>query len=396
MRERKLAWIGAGVLLLLIFLFGASVQSAPEKPVKIGAIFDLTGTLAPLGEDSKRGAQLALEQAGYRVAGRPIEFVFEDGASDPTTTLDKTRKLVETDKVAITFGPVHSGCGEAIAPYLDRVKVPNLSISHHSDNMPLKRQWMWLTCGILRQGVYGGGLYAAEGANLKTVTTIASDYVAGRDFTAGFLQGFQEKGGKVVQQQWFPQGTKDYTPFIVALKPADFVGVFTTGAECLGFFRQYSELGGKMPLFALTADPLSPSIAKQLGNLTKGMIARGNWFPTDDTPGNKEFVQAYQNKWGDVPGEKSAGAYAATQIILKAIADARGDTSSEALRKALLGGTFDTVQGQITFTPDRVAVYTYPIAKVDANLVPKVVAHYTVRADKVGDKMEVKLVKRSF
>ena len=396
MRSRKSVWWGAGVIALFVILLGVGVQSAPEKPIKIGAIFDLTGTLAPLGEDSKRGAQLALEQAGNRVAGKPIEFIFEDGASDPTTTLDKTRKLVETDKVAVTFGPVHSGCGEAIAGYLDRVKVPNLSISHHSDNMPLKRQWMWLSCGILRQGAYAGGLYAAEGLGYKTVATIGSDYVAGRDFVAGFLQGFQEKGGKVVQQQWFPQGTKDFTPFVVGLKQADFVAVFATGAECLGFFRQYNELGGKIQLFALTADPLSPSIAKQLGNLTKGMVARGNWFPTAETPGNKEFVQAYQKKFGDIPGEKSAGAFVTTQIILKALTDTRGDTSPEVLKKALINVSFDTIHGQIAFTQDRVAIFTYPIVKVDANLVPKVVAQYTVRADKAGDKMEVKLVKRVF
>jgi len=377
----------------MVLLLGVHVQAQVEKPIKIGAIFDLTGPLAPLGEDSKRGALLAFEQVGNRVAGRPIEFIFDDGASDPTTTLDKARKLVETDKVAVTFGPVHSGCGEAIAGYLDRVKVPNLSISHHSDNMPLKRQWMWLSAGILRQGAYAGGIYAYEGLGYRTVTTIGSDYVAGRDFIAGFVQGFQEKGGKVVQQQWFPIGTRDYTSFIVALKPADFVAAFTTGAECLAFYRQYNELGGKMPLFSVTADPLSPSIAKQLGNLTKGMVARGNWYPTDDTPGNKEFVQAYQKKWGEIPGEKSAGAFVTAQIILKALTEARGDTSSEVLRKALIEVSLDTIHGRITFTPDRVAVFTYPIAKVDDNLVPRVVARYSVRADKVGDKMVVKIVK---
>jgi branched-chain amino acid transport system substrate-binding protein len=226
MRDRRFVWFGVGIVLLLVVLLGASVQSASERPIKIGAIFDLTGTLAPLGEDSKRGAQLALEQAGYRVAGRPIEFIFEDGASDPTTTLDKTRKLVETDKVAVTFGPVHSGCGEAIAGYLDRVKVPNLSISHHSDNMPLKRQWMWLSCGILRQGVYAGGLYAAEGLGFKTVTTIASDYVAGRDFTAGFLQGFQEKGGESCPAAMVPSGHEGLHPVHRCTQACRFCGCF--------------------------------------------------------------------------------------------------------------------------------------------------------------------------
>lgn len=396
MKNRGLLLCGVWIACFMSLLLGVPAQPQTEKPIKIGAIFDMTGTTAALGEDSKRGALLAFEQAGYRVAGRPIEFIFEDGASDPTTTLDKARKLVETDKVAITFGPVHSGCGEAIAGYMDKVKVPNLSISHHSDNMPLKRQWMWLSCGILRQGAYAGGIYAYEQLGYRTVTTIGGDWVAGREFVGGFVQGFQEKGGKVVQQQWSPIGTKDYSPFILALKPADFIAFHMQGTECLAFFPQYKELGIKMPRFAINSDPLSPSVARQLGNHNKGLVARGNWFPTDDTPGNKEFVQAYQKKWGDIPGEKSAGAFVTTQIILKALTNVRGDTSPERLHKALTEVSLDTIHGHITFTPDRVAVFTYPIAQVDDNLVHRVVARYLVRSDKVGDKMVVKLVKRVF
>ena len=396
MRDRRFLWWGLGIVLAVGLLFGAPVLAETKKPIKIGAIFDLTGFLAALGEDSKRGALLAFEQAGYRVAGRPIKFIYEDGASAPAATMDKARKLVETDKVAVTFGPVHSGCGAAIAGYLDKMKVPNLSISHHGDNMPLKHQWMWLSCGILRQGAYAGGIYAYEELGYRTVTTIGTDFVAGWDFIGGFVEGFKDRGGKVVQKQWFPPPTKDFTSYIVALKPADVVATCTIGAACLGFYPQYNELGVKMPTFSVLADPLSPSIAKQLGNLNKGLVARGNWFHTGDNPGNKEFVQAYKKKWGEIPGEKSAGAFATVQIILKALSDTGGDTSPQALRKALMEVSVDTINGHITFTPERVAVFTYPIAKVDENLVPRVVAEYRVRSDKVGDKMVVKLVKRVF
>ena len=58
MKNRRLLWCGVGIASLMGLLLGVHVQAQLEKPIKIGAIFDLTGTLAPLGEDSKRGALL--------------------------------------------------------------------------------------------------------------------------------------------------------------------------------------------------------------------------------------------------------------------------------------------------------------------------------------------------
>ena len=145
----------------------------------------MTGFLAPIGTDSQKGALLAFEQAGNKVGGKQLQLVWEDGGSHPATTMDKARKLVEVDKVKLIIGPIDSGAALGMASYLDKVKVPNVSIAFHSDDMPLAHGWMFVTGGLLRQGAYASGVYAYEKLGYRTAATLCQDYVAGHEIDSG-------------------------------------------------------------------------------------------------------------------------------------------------------------------------------------------------------------------
>ena len=118
-----------GYLLLLIALmtflpFVATTYTVrAAEPIKIGAILDFTGPVADLGPKFKAGIELALEEAGYKVAGRDIKLIVEDGATDVTTALDKFKKLVEKDGIHICIGPLMGDAHLAIAPYAAESKV---------------------------------------------------------------------------------------------------------------------------------------------------------------------------------------------------------------------------------------------------------------------------------
>ena len=400
MKHRSLLWCGlvAGVMIgmLLSSLPGTWAQTKDKGPIKIGGIFDLTGFLAPIGVDSQQGSIVAFEKAGYKVAGRTIEFIREDGGSNTDTTMDKLRKLVEGDKVCLTIGPIHSGAALGMAGYLDRVNVPNINIAFHSDELPLQHQWMYLMAGTLRQGTYASGVYAYEKLGYRTAATLGADYVAGREFMAGFVQAFEERGGKVIQQQWYPMGTTDFTSFIVNIKKADALILWLPGADNFAALKQLKEMGVKMPIVQPEDGGvvISPPAMKELGATIIGNVVTAIYSYTLDTPGNKEFVEAYKKKWnGALPGPMSGAAYASTQVALEALRKTGGDTSSQALRKALSEVSVDTVRGRISFNKDRLAVYTCYIVKVEKDLVPRVVGQYRVKGEKVGDKIAVGLAK---
>jgi branched-chain amino acid transport system substrate-binding protein len=387
-----------GLIVLILFfvgLYSHSDQARAEEPLKIGAIFDLTGFLAPIGSDSQKGAVVAFEQAGYKVGGKQVQFVWEDGGSDPATTMDKARKLVEVDKVKVIIGPIHSGAALGMASYLDKVKVPDISIAFQPDEIALEHGWMFLTGGLLRQGAYASGVYAYQKLGYRTAATICQDYVAGHEFIAGFNQGFEESGGKIVQNQRYPQGTKDFTPYFVAIKKADCLAGWFPGADAFAALPQYRNIGIKMPMI-LPEDggiAISPPAMKELGDSIKGIVVNALYCYTANTPGNADFVKAYQKKWNALPGPMSGAAYASSYVAMEGLRKCSDYSSPEALREALTGVSIDTVRGHISFTSDRVAVYTAFMVRVDDKLIPNVVAEYRVKGERVGNKMVVGLVK---
>src|SRR5437763_4099136 len=71
---------------------GASQPSA--NPIKIGALFSTTGTLAPFGQDALPGAQIFVEEINARggINGRPLELVSVDDESKPEQTVTAAKR----------------------------------------------------------------------------------------------------------------------------------------------------------------------------------------------------------------------------------------------------------------------------------------------------------------
>ena len=64
------------------------------------------------------------------------------------------------------------------------------------------------------------------------------DFAAGRAFVEGFMAAFSERGGKAVQDQWIPMGTKDIAPYITGLKEADVLVPWFAGVTVTAGVRQ--------------------------------------------------------------------------------------------------------------------------------------------------------------
>ena len=82
---------------------------AQSGPVKIGVVLPYTGVYAVLGESITQAMELVFARENWTVAGRKIEMIKEDDEMKPPVGIRKTEKLIDSDKVDILTGPVHSG-----------------------------------------------------------------------------------------------------------------------------------------------------------------------------------------------------------------------------------------------------------------------------------------------
>ena len=97
---------------------------AEAGPIKIGVLAPLTGVVAAGGREMVEGTQFWFDQAGNEVAGRKVELIIEDDGSNPDTSLQKARKLVEQANVSFLMGNLLANTGLAVANYVKGTGTP--------------------------------------------------------------------------------------------------------------------------------------------------------------------------------------------------------------------------------------------------------------------------------
>ncbi|MFL4996133.1 MAG: ABC transporter substrate-binding protein, partial [Microvirga sp.] len=99
MDRRQFLKLTAGVTAVSAAGAPAIVKAQGSGPIRIGLLAPLTGVVASGGREMVDGFTMFWEQQGETIAGRKVEIVTEDDASNPDTALQKARRLVEQANV---------------------------------------------------------------------------------------------------------------------------------------------------------------------------------------------------------------------------------------------------------------------------------------------------------
>ena len=85
-----------------------STASAQQKTVKIGFVSTFSGPTAAIGNDMRNAFELGLDHLGRKLGGLPVEVIYEDDTQKPEIGVQKTQKLIESDKVDFIVGYIWS------------------------------------------------------------------------------------------------------------------------------------------------------------------------------------------------------------------------------------------------------------------------------------------------
>src|SRR3954462_426623 len=103
---KRLLLAGCAVVALAAVAVAPSV--AQQKTVKIGFISSFSGPVAAIGNDMRNAFELALDHHGRKIGGLPVEVIYEDDQIKPEVGVQKTQKLIESDKVDFIVGYIWS------------------------------------------------------------------------------------------------------------------------------------------------------------------------------------------------------------------------------------------------------------------------------------------------
>jgi branched-chain amino acid transport system substrate-binding protein len=107
MRKSFVVLLMAASILMSVFIFQPAAYAAED--IKIGAIFALSGSVAPIGQSVKQALDLAVKEVNREggiksLGGAKIKLVFADSRGDAKIGLSEAERLILQDKVvAIVF-----------------------------------------------------------------------------------------------------------------------------------------------------------------------------------------------------------------------------------------------------------------------------------------------------
>jgi branched-chain amino acid transport system substrate-binding protein len=206
----------------------------------------------------------------------------------------------------------------------------------------------------------------------KKVVVIAEDYAFPYSQVAGFMMEYCKAGGKVLDKQWVPIGTKDYSSVIAKL-PANIDAVYVAlgGSDAVNFLSQYEQNGGNKPLIGGTIT-VDQTVLGYKGKRRDSLIGTPSSSPIADgntDPAWKKFVEDYKTAFPDGFGSPSLfahGYYVNTKAALDALDAVKGDLSQNqaALRKTLSTMTLKTPTGDVKLDANRNAVASIFLSEV--------------------------------
>src|SRR5580765_3852709 len=103
-----------------------AILRAQSKEIVILGLWDQTGAFADVGPLNDRGMQMALQERGMKVLGRPIKYVTRDGGTQAGISTRRAEEAVDGDGAKFIIGPWSSGVALAVSEVAKRKKVLHL------------------------------------------------------------------------------------------------------------------------------------------------------------------------------------------------------------------------------------------------------------------------------
>jgi ABC-type branched-subunit amino acid transport system substrate-binding protein len=346
--------------------------SSQGNEIKIGCVLSNSGALATMGNKMTNAAQLAVEEINKAggINGKQIKLLVEDDATDPATSLQAVKKLVEVDNVKMMIGGMISGAAMTCGPYLSERKVLLLSPSATSPDLTGKpwRDFVFRTAPSDEfQGKVMAQLAVDEG--LKKAAVLVMDNTYGVGLGEVIKQTLAGKADVVAFIKYDPN-KMDYRTELTQIKGNNPDVVLHVGYNDDGriVYRQALELGLDKIRWIGCDGVYGTGMFKTKESaqfMQKTMIGTRAAQPSGTAYDN--FAKAYKEKFNSDPEVYCDTVYDAMKLIALAANKAASDDTSK-IRDALreVGNNYEGASGTITFdqSGDRVTA-SYEVWKVD-------------------------------
>jgi branched-chain amino acid transport system substrate-binding protein len=290
--------------------------------IKVGVAGPFTGAIAETGTTIKNAVLLAEEQINKAggINGKQVKLDLQDDKADPKEAAAVANKFASDKSILAVVGHYTSSTLLAGAPIYNRVGLTHVGIGCTS---PAITDAGPFTFRDITSDAYDGEFIAQwmidEGFKSIAVAYENDDY--GKGLAEVFKKKVESLGGRVPAMEPYNLGeTKDFSAILTKFKSAGPDALFIAGQynEAAMLLKQGKGIGFKLPVFGSNG-LYSDALIKLGGAEVEGLRCVGAFHKSASSQEANDFINAYNEKYGQEPDIWAAYAYDAANILFEAI-----------------------------------------------------------------------------
>lgn len=377
--------------------FESSVKEMQDKTkdslrgsVQIGMLAPLSGDDAEIGKRVIQGEQIAIEAYNGKNPSVKIQPLILDTKGNIVETAKRTWELLTESKTPFILGPVLSHTAIVSAAMLkgkDAVMITPTATDDGIADISENVFQMNVTLAMLSQRL---ARYAIENMKITEFAIIAPKSTYGALMAASFRNEVKRKGGSIIDEQYFDEGTNDYSEQFYNLRTKLIIQKMQKAAQSKGQSLRYKTklsradstkwadstlaLGGLfIPAEIEDAIMLAPQVA--FNRVKAQLLGSSGWHtsriltdakqyvvnaiisttPEPDMTRTEwtEFKQQYRSKYNSDPDRVAALGYDAAMLAIKALSESNGEYRADKLSDILTNVQgYRGLSGFITFSKE--------------------------------------------
>jgi branched-chain amino acid transport system substrate-binding protein len=233
--QRQLIVLLVSALVLLAAGVAANAAESQRGEVHLAMISPLTGPLAFVGVDNRAGVQAAIREINARggVKGRRIRLQIFDDGSNPSQGVIHMQRITADDKFVGVVGSGFSSVGLAVAPIVEREKIPYISMASSAAQVTPAKPYYYMTTATSRLFAYSMAIHLRK-IGIRRIALMTDNGGFGREGERNVKELARRFGFQIVEQITFPlTGSTSFTAELNRVKNSNAQALWLWNATSL-------------------------------------------------------------------------------------------------------------------------------------------------------------------
>jgi branched-chain amino acid transport system substrate-binding protein len=256
--------------------------------VRVGILLPLSGPIAPIGQNNRRGHVLAIDEinaaGGIKsLGGAKLVIVDGDSQGNPKVGIQETEKL-DAQGVAAILGAYQSNVTFPTTQIAEKAGMPYIDPVAIADSITEGRNFKYTFKVAPRASWYARDQLTfikwvgeRTGKPIKRVVLMYEDTLFGQSTSKGQAESAKDLGIDVMEKIAYPAETPDMTPTISRVKQIapDALVLVSYIADAVLITKTMKELGVNIPIMGTSAGHIDPAYIANLGPLAENSFTVG-------------------------------------------------------------------------------------------------------------------------